>query len=108
MTEEDEIRDKIANVIRKDGEGKSHLGKTFFEETGKRLWEPSPESFKKSSYTTRKCPDIYHMETTEGQVDAYYFGGEVVVAHNGSERARVGNMIRDYQKECKIKKKIPK
>ena len=62
------------------------------------------KSFKKGVYATRKCPDIYHMETTEGQVDAYYFGGEVVVAHNGSERARVGDIIRKYQKECKPKR----
>ena len=108
MTEEDIIRDKIENAIRKDGEGKPHRGKTFFEETGKRLWEPLPESFMKSSYTIKKCPAIYHMGTTEGQVDAYYFGGEIVVAHNGSERTKVGNMIRDYQKECKIKKIIPR
>ena len=106
MTEEDIIRDKIADSIRKDGEGKRISGKTYFESSGQRLWEPELGSFKKSSYATRKCPDIYHMNTTEGQVDAHYFGGEVVVAHNGSERARVGNMIRDYQKECKIKKKI--
>lgn len=56
------IRDKIADIIRKDGEGRPILGKTYFEETGKRLWEPVLTSFKKSGYATRKCPDIYHMD----------------------------------------------
>lgn len=104
MTEDDVIRYKMANAIRKDGEGRPILGKTYFEETGKRLWEPVLESFKKSTYATRKCPDIYHIDTTEGQVDAYYFGGEIVIAHNGSERARAGDLIRKYQKECKLKR----
>ena len=108
MTEEDIIRDKIENAIRKDGEGKPHRGKTFLSPTGKIRWEPLPHSFMKTSKNIKKIPAIYHMGTTEGQVDAYYFGGEIVVAHNGSERTKVGNMIRDYQKECKIKKIIPR
>ncbi len=37
------------------------------------------------------------METTEGQVDAYYIGGEIVIAHNGQERFFVGNKVRKLQ-----------
>ena len=103
MMKEEIIREKMAHAIRKDGEGRPILGKTYFEATKKRLWEPILTSFKKSTYATRKCPDIYHMETTEGQVDAYFLGEEVIIAHNGSERARVGDTIRKYQKECKLK-----
>ena len=100
--EEKVIRDRMSDAIRKDGEGRAVGGHgTFYEETGTRLWEPRLDSFKKSAAATKKCSDIYYMEATEGQVDATYAGGDVLIAHNGFERAKVGDAVRLYQKQCK-------
>lgn len=108
MPTENEIKELLKKAINKDGEGKRIAGHNYFEDTGKRLWEARENTFKKSGYVTRSCSDIYHMETTEGQVDAYYIGGEVFIAHNGQERSFVGNKVRRLQKECKIARKLMK
>ena len=104
MVTDNEIKKKLKEAINKDGEGKRIAGHNFFEDTGKRLWEAIEDTFKKSAYATKGCPDIYHMETTEGQVDAYYIDGEVYIAHNGQERSFAGNKVRKLQTECKTKK----
>lgn len=104
MPTEEEIKKILKDAINKDGEGRRIAGHNYFEDTGKRLWEARENTFKKSGYATKSCSNIYYMETTEGQVDAYYIGGEVVIAHNGQERHFVGNKVRQLQKECKIKK----
>ncbi len=101
MATENEIKKSLKEAINKDGEGRRIAGKNYFEDTGKHLWEAREDTFKKSGYATRSCSDIYHMETTEGQVDAYYIGGEIVIAHNGQERHFVGNKVRKLQAECK-------
>lgn len=104
----EEIKQTMIDAIKKDGEGRRIAGKNYFDDTGKRLWEPRENTFKKSGYATRSCSDIYYMETTEGQVDAYYIGGDVVIAHNGQERYFVGNKVRQLQKECKTARRLMK
>lgn len=98
------IKNKISDAIKKDGEGKRVGGHgNYYEKTGSRLWEPRLDTFKKSADATKKCPDIYYMEATDGQIDATYVGGDVLIAHNGFERAKVGDSVRSYQKQCKKK-----
>jgi hypothetical protein len=108
MPTEEEIKIILKNAINKDGEGRRIAGHNFFEETEKRLWEARENTFKKSTYTTRGCSDIYHMETTEGQVDAYYIGGEIYIAHNGQERSFAGDKVRKLQTECRTAKRLIK
>lgn len=102
---ESDIKQKLIDAIKKDGEGKRISGENFFEATGNRLWEPRESSFKKSAYATKSCSDLYYMETTEGQVDAYYIGGEIYIAHNGQERHFAVNKSRKLQEECKAMRK---
>jgi hypothetical protein len=105
MSTEEEIKKALKEAINKDGEGRKMLGKNYFEETGKRLWEAREDTFKKSKlYAKKGCSDIYNMQTTEGQVDAYYIGGEIFIAHNGQERFFAGNKVRKLQAECKTAK----
>jgi hypothetical protein len=108
MVTENEIKKALKEAINKDGEGRRIAGKNYFEDTGKRLWEARENTFKKSAYATKGCSNIYHMETTEGQVDAYYIGGEIFIAHNGQERHFAGNKVRKLQEECKITRKLTK
>lgn len=81
-------------VIKKDGEG-TRVGtrKTYFEEVGKRLYEPLPKSLKEIKCKATK-EGVFTMQSTEQQVDAHYLDGKVVVTHNGYERHKVYEKMR--------------
>ena len=76
-------------AIKKDGEGrKVGTRPTYFEEFGKRLYEPVPNTLREIKCRAAK-EGVFAMQSTDQQVDAHFLDGKVVVAHNGYERHKV-------------------
>lgn len=90
----------LIDAILRNGEGRQLLRipgeKTYYEETGKRFWDPVPETLKQS-----KCKveghEVFKMDSTNPQVDAYYIDGEVYITHSGYERTQINKMLDKFK-----------
>lgn len=81
-------------AIKKDGEGtKFGTHPTYYEEFGKRLYEPLPNTFKEIKCRAAK-EGVFTMQSTYQQVDAHYLDGKIIVAHSGYERHKVYEKMR--------------
>lgn len=103
ITKTDVVRkaeEALIAAIKKDGEGmKVGTRPTYFEEVGKRLYEPLPDTLREIKCRTAK-EGVFTMQSTDQQVDAHYLDGKVVVAHNGYERHKVYEKMKSLK--CRI------
>ena len=84
----------LIKAIEKNGEG-TRIGtrKTYFEEFGKRLYEPKPETLHEFKCRAAK-EGVFSMESTDQQVNAYYLDGDIIVAHHGQDRHKVAEKLK--------------
>lgn len=87
----DQAWDVLSKAVQKDGEG-SGPGPSYFQEYGKRLWEPTRMT---AGSTPKKGVKYYHMYSTESGVDAWAGPDlvQVFVCHNGQQRAAAYNRL---------------
>jgi len=97
-SEGEKVQLEMEKAIFKEGEG-FRLGDhpTFFEECGKRLFEPIGDAKKitgKGGFQKpQKGVTAYVMNTTSQQVIAYWVNGIVYITHHGQDRHNVNVKI---------------